>query len=116
MCICFDSRGAVCSDDEEAQLGFTSSKGPPGDAATPVHRVVKEVKRNWWLWGAVCFALVLITGVVMFRHKLYNTGNFGLPFLAGIGCRPDTTSPCLAAILPALSFSELSNVLLVHIV
>lgn len=72
-------------DDEEAQLGFTSSKGPPGDAVTPVHRVVKEVKRNWWLWGAVCFALVLITGVVMFRHKLYNTGNFGLPFLAVTG-------------------------------
>jgi hypothetical protein len=60
-----------------------SSKGPSNDVGTPVHRVVKEVKRNWWLWGAVCFALVLITGVVMFRHKLYNTGNIGLPFLAG---------------------------------
>lgn len=72
-----------CSDDEEAQLGFMSSKGPSNDVGTPVHRVVKEVKRNWWLWGAVCFALVLITGVVMFRHKLYNTGNIGLPFLAG---------------------------------
>jgi hypothetical protein len=60
-----------------------SSKGPSNAVGTPVHRVVKEVKRNWWLWGAVCFALVLITGVVMFRHKLYNTGNIGLPFLAG---------------------------------
>lgn len=69
-------------DDEEAQLEFMSSKGPSNDVSTPVHRVVKEVKRNWWLWGAVCFALVLITGVVMFRHKLYNTGNIGLPFLA----------------------------------
>ncbi len=59
------------------------SKGPSNNVGTPVHRVVKEVKRNWWLWGAVCFALVLITGVVMFRHKLYNTGNIGLPFLAG---------------------------------
>ena len=58
-------------------------KGPAVNAGTPVNRVVKEVKRNWWLWGAVGFALVLITGVVMFRHKLYNTGNFGLPFLAG---------------------------------
>lgn len=60
-----------------------SGKGPAVDTGTPVNRVVKEVKRNWWLWGAVGFALVLITGVVMFRHKLYNTGNFGLPFLAG---------------------------------
>lgn len=72
----------VCSYDEEA-LDFMDGKGPAMDAGTPVTRVVKEVKRNWWLWGAVGFALVLITGVVMFRHKLYNTGNFGLPFLAG---------------------------------
>ena len=59
------------------------SKGPPGHTATPVNRVVKEVKRNWWLWGAVCFAVVLIISVVMFRHKLFNTGDIGLPFLAG---------------------------------
>ncbi len=69
--------------DEEAQLDFMDGKGPALDTGSPVNRVVKEVKRNWWLWGAVGFALVLITGVVMFRHKLYNTGNFGLPFLAG---------------------------------
>ena len=69
--------------DEEAHLDFMDGKGPAVDAGTQVNRVVKEVKRNWWLWGAVGFALVLITGVVMFRHKLYNTGNFGLPFLAG---------------------------------
>ena len=54
-----------------------------GDTGTPVSRAVKEVKQNWWLRGAVCFALVLITGVVMFRHKLYNTGSVGLPSLAG---------------------------------
>lgn len=72
-----------CSYDEEAQLDFMDGKGPAVETGTPVNRVVKEVKRNWWLWGAVGFALVLITGVVMFRHKLYNTGNFGLPFLAG---------------------------------
>lgn len=59
------------------------AKGPPQGSGAPVHRVVKAVKQNWWLWGAVAFAFVLITGVVMFRHKLYNTGNFGLPFLAG---------------------------------
>lgn len=69
-------------DDEEAQLDFMGPKGSMRDGGSPVHRVVKEVKRNWWLWGAVCFALVLITGVVMFRHKLYSTGNFGLPLLA----------------------------------
>ena len=73
----------VSSYDEEDQHDFMSGKGPAVDTGTPVNRVVKEVKRNWWLWGAVGFALVLITGVVMFRHKLYNTGNFGLPFLAG---------------------------------
>ena len=73
----------VGSYDEEDQHDFMSGKGPAVDTGTPVNRVVKEVKRNWWLWGAVGFALVLITGVVMFRHKLYNTGNFGLPFLAG---------------------------------
>ena len=59
-------------------------KAPSAAPGTPVRRVVKEVKQNWWLWGAVAFGLILITGVVMFRHKLYNTGNFGLPFLAGI--------------------------------
>ena len=69
--------------DEEDQHDFMTGKGPATDTGTPVNRVVKEVKRNWWLWGAVGFALILITGVVMFRHKLYNTGNFGLPFLAG---------------------------------
>ena len=63
-------------------------KGSLRDGGSPVHRVVKEVKRNWWLWGAVCFALVLITGVVMFRHKLYSTGNFGLPLLAGDALAP----------------------------
>ena len=73
-----------------------SGKGPAVDTGTPVNRVVKEVKRNWWLWGAVGFALVLITGVVMCRHKLYNTGNFGLPFLAGCAL-----SLCLLALLVA---------------
>ncbi|KAL3153502.1 hypothetical protein ABBQ38_011834 [Trebouxia sp. C0009 RCD-2024] len=80
----FEVKKPVSTDfnyDEEA-LDFMDGKGPAMDAGTPVTRVVKEVKRNWWLWGAVGFALVLITGVVMFRHKLYNTGNFGLPFLA----------------------------------
>lgn len=76
MCVCYNR-------DEEAQLDFTQERGPPQGQGNQVRRVVKEVKRNWWLWGAVAFAFVLITGVVMFRHKLYNTGNFGLPFIAG---------------------------------
>lgn len=89
------------SDDEEAQLEYL---GPKPNQGAPVHRVVKEVKRNWWLWGAVCFAVVLITGVVMFRHKLYNTGNFGLPFLAGdvvlvTGCFRDNVHDALDMLL-----------------
>ena len=74
-------------------------KAPSAAPGTPVRRVVKEVKQNWWLWGAVAFGLILITGVVMFRHKLYNTGNFGLPFLAGTSL-PVTLTAVLVLVRP----------------
>lgn len=39
--------------------------------------------QNWWLWGSVAFAVILISSLVIFRNSLYTKTGYGLPFLAG---------------------------------
>merc|ERR1712130_689824 len=45
-------------------------------------RVVKELKSNWWLWGSIVFAVLLVGSLVVFRGNLYDSAKHGLPFLA----------------------------------
>ena len=60
-------------------------KGAPGSSAPSVQdRVVKELKSNWWLWGSIVFAVLLVGSLVVFRENLYDSAKHGLPFLAGI--------------------------------
>ena len=60
-------------------------KGAPGTSAASVQdRVVKELKTNWWLWGSIVFAVLLVGSLVVFRENLYDSAKHGLPFLAGI--------------------------------
>ena len=56
---------------------------PASRAASLQDRVVKELKTNWWLWGSVLFAVLLIGSLVVFRESLYDSAKHGLPFLAG---------------------------------
>jgi len=59
-------------------------KGAPGVAQASVQqRVVKELKTNWWLWGSIVFAVLLVGSLVVFRENLYDSAKHGLPFLAG---------------------------------
>lgn len=70
-----------CRDEESPYL---SAKAPPsGGPPTLGQRVYKELKQNWWLWGSVIFAILLVGGLVLFRNQLYDTASHGLPFLAG---------------------------------
>lgn len=43
----------------------------------------KELKQNWWLWGSIAFAVLLVGSLVIFKDSLYDTAAHGLPFLAG---------------------------------
>lgn len=64
-------------------------KGAPGSSASSVQdRVVKELKTNWWLWGSIVFAVLLVGSLVVFRENLYDSAKHGLPFLAGIPYLP----------------------------
>ncbi len=58
-------------------------RAPVAKPDTPLESLSKQAKKSWWLWGSVAFAALLIGGLVMYRHQLYNTGGYGLPFLAG---------------------------------
>ena len=58
-------------------------RAPVAQPDTPLESLSKQAKQSWWLWGSVAFAALLIGGLVMYRHQLYNTGGYGLPFLAG---------------------------------
>lgn len=46
-------------------------------------RACKELKSNWWLWGSIVFAVLLVGSLVVFRESLYDSAKHGLPFLAG---------------------------------
>ena len=54
--------------------------GPP----TMGQRFWKELRQNWWLWGSVVFAILLVGGLLLFRNQLYDSASHGLPFLAGV--------------------------------
>ena len=58
-------------------------KAPNVKPDTPLESLNRQLKQGWWLWGSVLFAFLLIGGLVLYRHRLYNTGGYGLPFLAG---------------------------------
>lgn len=45
---------------------------------------MKELKQNWWLWASIVFAVVLLSGLLLFRNQLYDSATHGLPFLAGL--------------------------------
>lgn len=66
-------------------------KGAPGASPSSMkERVVKELKTNWWLWGSIVFAVLLLGSLVVFRESLYDSAKHGLPFLAG------KVLPCLS--------------------
>ena len=59
------------------------NKAAPSGAASALDKVKKELKSNWWLWGSIAFAVLLIGSLVVFRENLYDSAKHGLPFLAG---------------------------------
>ena len=70
-------------------------RAPVANPDTPLESLSKQAKQSWWLWGSVAFAVLLIGGLVMYRHRLYNTGGYGLPFLAGELIRSIYTGRCM---------------------
>lgn len=62
-----------------------ATSGPPSG----FQRLKKELQQNWWLWGSIAFAVILIGSLVIFRNSLYTKTGYGLPFLAG-----ETINPC----------------------
>ena len=70
----------MCPRDEESFL----SRSSPGQPAVAGNKLWKELKQNWWLWGSIAFAVLLIGSLVVFRNSLYDTAAHGLPFLAGV--------------------------------
>ena len=68
--------------DEESP--YLSAKVPAsGGPPTLGQRVAKELEQHWWLWAAILFTVVLVSGLLLFRNQLYDTATHGLPFLAG---------------------------------
>jgi hypothetical protein len=87
-----------CRDEENPYL---SSKAPMGGAPpTMGQRFWKEMKQNWWLWGSVVFAILLVGGLLLFRNQLYDSATHGLPFLAGR--TPALERYCMVACLPCI--------------
>ena len=81
-------------------------KGAPG-SSTPSSvqdRVVKELKSNWWLWGSIVFAVLLVGSLVVFRENLYDSAKHGLPFLAGT--QPSVTVKHSLTTFPYVSFLD----------
>ncbi len=62
----------------DVEVPFATSAPPSG-----VQRLKNELQQNWWLWGSVAFAVILIGSLVIFRNSLYTKTGYGLPFLAG---------------------------------
>jgi hypothetical protein len=69
-------RGA---DEERVFLKDGTQSAPPSG----VEAVVKELKKNWWMWGTVAFVVILLGGLFVFRDSLYTSEARGLPMLAG---------------------------------
>ena len=76
-----DVRMLLCRDEENPYLAAKApmAGGPP----TMGQRFWKELRQNWWLWGSVVFAILLVGGLLLFRNQLYDSATHGLPFLAG---------------------------------
>ena len=75
-------RGLLCRDEENPYL---SAKAPmAGGPPTMGQRFWRELRQNWWLWGSVIFAVLLVGGLLLFRNQLYDSATHGLPFLAGM--------------------------------
>lgn len=88
----------LCRDEENPYL---SSKAPmSGAPPTMGQRFWKELRQNWWLWGSVVFAILLVGGLLLFRNQLYDSATHGLPFLAG---RPPVSNVIAHINLPAFS-------------
>ena len=84
-----------CRDEENPYL---SSKAPmSGGPPTFSQRFWKELRQNWWLWGSVVFAILLVSGLLLFRNQLYDSATHGLPFLAGAAslCLPSYSQELL---------------------
>lgn len=63
---------------------YLTAKAPmAGGPPTMGQRFWKELRQNWWLWGSVVFAILLVSGLLLFRNQLYDSATHGLPFLAG---------------------------------
>ena len=77
-----DLRLLLCRDEENPYLAAKApmAGGPP----TMGQRFWKELRQNWWLWGSVVFAILLVGGLLLFRNQLYDSASHGLPFLAGM--------------------------------
>ncbi|KAK9836816.1 hypothetical protein WJX74_008786 [Apatococcus lobatus] len=61
----------------DVEVPFATA-GPPSG----FQRLKKELQQNWWLWGSIAFAVILIGSLVIFRNSLYTKTGYGLPFLA----------------------------------
>ncbi|KAK9805020.1 hypothetical protein WJX73_003095 [Symbiochloris irregularis] len=79
------------SPDEKARRALSDLSHSLGDeesfmtgsaANQPGSRFWRELKQNWWLWGSIAFAVLLIGSLVIFKDSLYDTAAHGLPFLA----------------------------------
>lgn len=68
---------------QSGKLDYLNAAPPPAKTEPLPAKVAKELKRNWWLWSAVTFVVVLLLGLFIFRNELYSTSGHGLPFLAG---------------------------------
>ena len=86
---CSDPRvlkGQLRRDEENPYL---TAKAPmAGGPPTMGQRFWKELRQNWWLWGSVIFAILLVGGLLLFRNQLYDSATHGLPFLAGVPLSP----------------------------
>ncbi|CAL5220790.1 g2861 [Coccomyxa viridis] len=83
-----DAKAKKALNDLSASIGdeenpYLAAKAPmAGGPPTMGQRFWKELRQNWWLWGSVVFAILLVGGLLLFRNQLYDSASHGLPFLA----------------------------------
>ena len=87
LCICSSDchwNGVSLLRRDEENPYLTAKAPMAGGPPTMGQRFWKELRQNWWLWGSVVFAILLVSGLLLFRNQLYDSATHGLPFLAGI--------------------------------
>ena len=100
-------RGVLRRDEENPYL---TAKAPmAGGPPTVGQRFWKELRQNWWLWGSVVFAILLVGGLLLFRNQLYDSATHGLPFLAGIPLSPSEPRNKSALHLSVFEFISLCS-------